>query len=309
MTKPRFTIVTATAGAGRWAECTDSWYAHRAMDRWGTVVVAQGARPFLAPIEPTRETQFVVVFMPDYLGPVPAFKLGVDLALQITAPDGIIACLHDDLLIEEPNWDAKVLSFFNMHPEVGLVGFGGGTGLGSDDIYKAPYNPMQLARQDFVSNMREAEAHGRRATTPTRVACLDGFSQIGRVDYWQGCKWANHEPDGPFLSGGYSKPLTVLESNGVIHHAYDAYLGALAVARGWQVYMLPIACHHYGGQTAVGDAGYQEWAARQCREGKHPARTNTPLVESSFVDGDARFWQNSHRTVYDLLRGLLPIRV
>jgi hypothetical protein len=233
----------------------------------------------------------------DYLGPVPAFKIGVDLALQVTAPDGIIACLHDDLLIEEPNWDAKVRSFFNTYPDCGLAGFGGGTGLGADDIYRSPYGPMQLARQDFVSNMRDAEAHGRRSTLPVQVACLDGFSQIGRVRYWQGVG----------AEGGVEgRPFDRLTAAGVIHHAYDAYLGAYAIDRGWQVWMLPIRCHHYGGQTAVGDAGYQQWAKQQTIKGIGVDPETQELVT---IEGDTKLWIDAHRIVYDLLRGVLPLRI
>lgn len=291
MEKARFTIVTATAGADKSWECFRSWHEHARIDEPQTagVLVWQGPRQAIRIGGPERYVT-VVAQVPDYIGPVPAFKLGVDLALQITAPDGIIACLHDDLLIEEGAWDAKVLAFFNQHPEVGLVGFGGGTGLGADDIYKSAYSPYQLARQDFVSNMREAEAHGRRVTEPTRVACLDGFSQIGRVAFWQGEGHADRRLQQDWTRNG---PLTVLDAQGVIHHAYDAYIGADAHRMGWHVYMLPIACHHYGGQTAVGDAGYQLWAN---------ARTK---VEN----GDHSLWLTAHHTVYDLLRGVLPIRI
>ncbi len=281
MKKPRFTIVTATAGQDKADECFMSWY--RRSNDAALVVVEQGEHGDRCNLAMRAHEVKITLSTDDYLGPVPAFKLGVDLALQITAPDGIIACLHDDLLIEEDQWDAKVMAYFNQHPEVGLLGFGGGTGLGAEDIYQVPYNPMQLARQDFVSNMRDAEAHGRRVTVPTRVACLDGFSQIGRAKYWAGV------PVGS-ATQQYPRPLHVLEECGVIHHAYDAYLGAVAAERSWHVTMLPIACHHYGGQTAVADGAYTDWASRKTE------------------DGDMGFWQQSHRTVYDLLRNVLPLR-
>jgi hypothetical protein len=294
--KPRFTIVTATAGQERAGECFRSWHDRRGIDGCGGVIVAQ--RHPLDPLMIEQHDSVVVCNTPDYLGPVPAFKLGVDLALQITAPDGVIACLHDDLLIEEEAWDAKVMAFFNQHPEVGLLGFGGGRGLGAADIYQVPYDPMQLARQDFVSNMRDAEAHGRRVTVPTRVACLDGFSQIGRVEYWRG-----FAPDqGDVHRNIFAAPFSQLTAAGVVHHAYDAYLGGYAKWLGWQVYMLPIACHHYGGQTAVADAGYQQWAAQR-----------RPRLAGDLADvipsGDQYFWVDAHQKVYDLLRGVLPIRI
>jgi len=40
---------------------------------------------------------------------------------------------------------------------------------------------MQLARQDFRSNLREAELHGIRSLKAERVICHDGFSLIGRA--------------------------------------------------------------------------------------------------------------------------------
>jgi hypothetical protein len=292
MKKPRFTIVTATAGAEKALDCIHSWGDHRAVTDTALVCVCQKTGLVGRMVESVN----VIATTLDYLGPVPAFKLGVDLALQITAPDGVIACLHDDLLIEEDQWDAKVMAYFNQHPEVGLLGFGGGTGLGSDDIYKVPYSPMQLARQDFVSNMRDAEAHGRRVTVPTRVACLDGFSQIGRCAYWRG----DYTRGSKILH--HQAPLRLLEEKGVIHHAYDSFLGAYADQIGWQVYMLPIACHHFGGQTAVGDAGYQAWANQQ-----QPSGVAT-WNQIGQIGGDPWFWQDAHRQVYDLLRGVLPLR-
>lgn len=288
-----FTIVTATAGQAKTWECTRSW---AMQTRWpcGLVVIRQGEAGNGAVVQ--RITPWVSVGVPDYLGPVPAFALGVDLALQITADYGIIACLHDDLLIEEDGWDQKVLEHFAQHPACGLLGFGGAKGLGREDIYRSPYDPMQLARQDFVSNMRDAEVHGRRVTEATEVACLDGFSQIGRVAYWRG--W--HNGLGP-MSADRRTPLRYLADQGLVHHAYDAALGAFARRWGWQVWMLPVACHHYGGQTAVGDAQYQAWANKQVH--------GTPDVGTVAVPGDQRFWDAAHRIVYDEFRGELPIRV
>jgi len=283
VSKAKLTIITATAGAAKSPECFQSWYTRRS-GPVAIVTIHQGsAVPYPQPCR--SQDVSVTADFDDYLGPVPAFKLGVDLALQITDPSGIIACLHDDLLIEEDGWDQTVLAYFAQHPEVGLAGFGGGTGLGSDDIYQAPYDPMQLARQGFVSNMRDAEAHGRRSTVPVKVAALDGFSQVGRVAYWQGNATAKHLPA--------TAPFDVLVHHGVIHHAYDSFLGAWAARLGWQVAMIPIACHHYGGQTAVADAGYQQWA----NEHTH--------VEN----GDHSLWLTAHHAVYQLLRGVLPLRV
>lgn len=220
-----------------------------------------------------------------YLGVVPAFREGVDLALETDAE--IIACLHDDLELRDPLWAQKVLRHFDRQPACGLAGFGGAIGLGSDDLYQTPYDPMQLARRGFRSNMTNAEAHGVRSLLSERVACLDGFSQVGRREFWLGY----HTPDAAQFHPTAERPFTYLEALGMVHHFYDSALGCLAARYGWETWYLPIACTHYGGRTAVGDAGYQAWA-----------KTQQP-------GGDQDFWTAAHRIGYDAFRDVLPVRV
>jgi hypothetical protein len=196
-----------------------------------------------------------------------------------------------------------------------LVGFGGGLGLGAADIYQTPYDPMQLARVGFISNMKDAELHGARTTSYQPIAVLDGFSQIGTRRYWQGharqgapavtlcptCGGKGFAPsaranhcgfcDGQENNDTDETLFSLMQSWGIVHHAYDAALGCFARRLGYQVWLAPIACHHYGGQTAVGDPGYHTWAQQQT-EG-----------------GDAGFWQHAHGVVYHEFKDVLPIRV
>jgi len=223
-----------------------------------------------------------------YLGTVPAFTRGVDSVLAACPEVDIIACLHDDLEIREDDWDVMVERSFARHPDVGLVGFGGAVGLGHPQIYELPYDPMQLARIGFRSNLVHAEAHGIRSLTPEPVVCLDGFSQIGRREFWQGCTRADAE------NGHHRirvRPWQYLEDLGFVHHFYDSALGCIARRMGWDVHYLPVRCHHYGGQTAVGDQGYQRWAAEQTD------------------GGDRGFWEQAHRIGYDEFRDVLPLRL
>ena len=253
-----------------------------------------------------------------YLGTVPAFQRAVDMLLdhEYGRDYDVIACLHDDLEIHEPGWDEKVLRYFERNPDIGLAGFGGAIGLGSDDLYVAPYKPDQLARQGFRSDLTDAEKHGIRSLLPEQVACLDGFSQIGRRQFWEGFtrkqakainkldaiaqELAGQLPDGFIGEGSEALPTRTLESNrpwtefanlGIIHHAYDGMLGCIAARDGWKVWYIPVRCTHYGGQTAVGDSGYQEWAKTQ-----HP-------------EGDHGLWEQAHRIWYETYKGVLPIRV
>jgi hypothetical protein len=148
---------------------------------------------------------------------------------------------------------------------------------------------MQLARIMFRSNMVNAEMHGIRSLLTEQVACLDGFSQIGRRDFWYGEHTHTHRADG--AAKGDVRPWTYLEQLGVVHHFYDGMLGCLAARYGWETWYLPVRCDHHGGLTAVGDRGYQEWAKTKTTEGDHG------------------FWTEAHEIGYREFRDVLPLRI
>ena len=83
-------------------------------------------------------------------------------------------------------------------------------------------------------------------------------------------------------------------------------MGDQSAARqlGYMVWLLPVACHHYGGMTAVADPRYHEWANRYAQQ---TDRMEGILEEGT---GDQIFWLRSHRQVYELFKGtgVLPIR-
>jgi hypothetical protein len=248
---------------------------------WGSVhaVIVGNGQGVEAKYTTDQGDSFLVT--PNYLGTVPAFRQGVDYVLD-NRSDEILCCLHDDLEILDPAWVSKVEQHFRRYPKCGLLGFGGAIGLGSDQIYKTPYDPMQLARIGFRSNLVDAENHGMRSLLAEQVACLDGFSLIGRRDFFLGLDRYGKK---------HERPWTYFEDQGLYHHAYDSLLGAYAKRLDWEVWYLPIRCKHYGGQTAVGDKGYQAWALTQIPE------------------GDKGFWLQSHQRGYDLFQDVLPIRV
>lgn len=262
-------IITATTNEARSAGCIESWRLNALQDPLiiHTLVNGTASQP--------------------YLGTVPAFRWAMDHMLEETDVD-IIACLHDDFEIHESKWDQKVIKHFERHQECGLAGFGGAIGLGLDEIYTVPYNPMQLARIGFRSNLDDAEAHGSRSLLAERVACLDGFSQVGRRQFWEG--YRNHSRQ-YIRYTSLDKPWTMLQHLGFVHHFYDGALGCIAKRFGWETWYLPLRGKHYGGQTAVGDQGYGDWAKRQIPE------------------GDQGFWKAAHRIGYDAFKDVLPIRL
>lgn len=291
-------IVTATLDPQAARECLASWTAHaRGPITYYLVVQAREHGHMKSWVSLGPEKVFdgqahraYGYHIQEILGVVPAFAVGVQRALE----DGhdVIACLHDDLEITDPGWDLWVTKLFKDNPQVGLCGFGGGVGLGDPDIYQKPYNPIQLARRQFVSNMKDATSHGARSLFPVQVACLDGFSQIGQRDFWMGLT------QGPSGQKPLGNLFQVMQEWGIVHHAYDAALGCFAKRLGWDVWMLPIACHHYGGRTAVGNAEYQRWA-----NDKGVVRD----ARGTMATGDQGFWLKSHQIVYEQFRDVLPI--
>lgn len=284
----KLVVVTATTNLDKAQECITSWRCPTQPFDLVIVLNAPGWNQTVIQMPPAiqhwGEHSPALCLAADYVGTVPAFNLGVKRAL-LMEPD-IIACFHDDLELSDPDWAKKVITHFTRHPNCGLAGFGGAIGLGDSDIYQKPYDPMQLARVGFRSNMTNAEAHGIRSLLPERVACLDGFSQIGRREFFEG-KWREAQA----LGEGDAPPWQKLQDLGVTHHFYDSMLGCYAKRYGWETWYLPISCHHYGGRTAVGDRGYQAWASHQV------------------TGGDHGFWEAAHRIGYDEFRDVLPIRV
>lgn len=285
-------VVTATINLERALPCLESWR-DRSSGRVLYYIVEQGGAP-----EPWRQFDQtdqgigMACRSPEILGVVPAFAIGVRQALQQGAE--VIACFHDDLEIQQDGWDQDVLRLFKACPRAGLCGFGGARGLGDDLMYHAPYAPMQLARQSFGSNMRDAEAHGVRWESAQPVACLDGFSQIGLANFWRGVE-RQYELVSP--DAGWNL-FTAMQDLGVVHHMYDGMLGCYAKRLGYQTWFLPVRCHHHGGLTAVADPRYHDWATAQLSTTQRP----------NYSTGDQYFWELSHLIAYQEFRDVLPLR-
>jgi hypothetical protein len=142
----------------------------------------------------------------------------------------VLAFLHDDTIIHDPNWLDRVLKEFE-DPAVGLVGFGGALKHGDPDMYKKPYNYSQLGRSHFLSNMEDAEVHGKRFTDSCDVAVLDGFALIFRRSVLDKFGW------------GLDTPCQYI--------GYDYRACCLTHRHGYKIRLAGIKCAHLGGRTFV----------------------------------------------------------
>lgn len=146
------------------------------------------------------------------------------------ATGDVVAILHNDLMLG-PGWDMTVIEFFDSHPEAGLVGFAGAKQLGRADIYRSPYELVQLARADVWTSLTDWQPHGRQATEPVEVAVLDGLAVCVRPSLWR-------------LLGGFDTGIGV-------HHMIDQDLALRALEAGFHNYVIPISSAvHLNGQTA-----------------------------------------------------------
>lgn len=282
MRRPKLAVVTATTSPTRGAECWSTWDPVLA-DLF--VIVVSGA----GKCGVSRWDNTITYNLSEVCGTVKPFMIGCGIAQEMGADFAL--CLHDDVEILDWRWRQTVREWTRTYWNEGqgvFFGFGGALGLASDLVIPATGKGethdgrleapdctpeeivRRLARREFVSNMKQAEAHGRRVTVPTRVACLDGFSIGG--------------PAGELYDG-----WSLLDKIGIIHHAYDSALGCYAKRIGAETWMLPVSCHHRGGVTAVGDPQYQAFAATR--------------------GGDQVLWMEAHKALYREFKWELPIRV
>ena len=185
------------------------------------------------------------------------------------AGQDIIAYIHDDVEINEEDWDTRVEAEF-ADPSVGVVGFGGALWHGDADIYKVPYYLQQLGRSYYRSNTNDAESHGERFTGACDVATLDGFALIVRK---------------ALLDKTKGFPVNELPP----HHNYDYWLTLSAWRHGYRVRLCGIKCHHKGGMTAVSKE-YQEWASK------------------TKWGSDAEMHKQGHEWIYSEFMDVLPVR-
>jgi hypothetical protein len=262
-------VVTATVNRERAAPCFESWRVHAARS-YPLVVVDNGS----------GETP--------YLGPVAAFRVGVERMFREEPSCDVIACFHDDLVILDHGWDRTIEECFTNYPDAGLVGFAGWAALGDDTLYHAPYDPEQLRAYDFHTN--GAGVVSRASVEGEAVVCVAAFSQVGRRQFWSGFT----EPEartGQTRRKTFPRPWAVVDDLKIVDHFYFGALGCLARRGGWQVRYLPVRYRHLGGETTDRDAGYHAWAADE--------------IEG----GDRGFWESAHRIGYDTFRDVLPLRL
>jgi hypothetical protein len=205
-------------------------------------------------------------------GPVEAMAKGA-VALEGKGCDILVFC-HDDIEVYE-DWGIPIATIFEAREDIGLVGFHGAKGLGSEDIYRTRYQLNQLARYNPMSNMINAEEHGKRVTLPCEVATIDGFFMAVRTKAY-------------YEVGGWEACL----KDKIVFHMYDSWMALAVREHGYKTFLAPVNCRHSGGATEVGMAAeYEDWA-----------------ISNGFKDS-SEVHVKGHSAFYERFRGQLPIRI
>lgn len=164
----------------------------------------------------------VVTFDQDVM---PAYEF-----LRKSTTEPILAYPHDDVMVYEKGWDSRVLKQFG-DPSVGLVGFAGALGHATANLYQVPYHLPNLARQNFMSNMRDAEKHGARFTGERDVAVLDGLALFVRREILEKAGgWPVDKPYGYFM--------------------YSEWLCCETRRQGYRIRLVGVDCEHLGGKSS-----------------------------------------------------------
>lgn len=202
-------------------------------------------------------------------GVLHTFKQGYE-----AATGDVIAFIHSDVLIHEPNWDLKMQAAFARDPKLGLAGLFGGKGLHPGG-----------GRENCFSNMRGLKwgkcgchdpaglHHGKITTEITPCVMFDGVGLFFRKSV---LKHLVEETD---AFAAWRAP----------HHFYDRILSLKVAAAGWRLAVLPLAFDHLCGATAgmskVYKASALEWLTERghkLKEGQIPDQAIYNVAEAQF---------------------------
>jgi len=163
---------------------------------------------------------------------------GMRQAWRVAGPvSDYLFFLHNDVLIHQKGWDRKLQEVLATLPDCGCAGFYGAKGIGTPDIYRAPYVMQQMIRRENVSNCNRMNAavHGfrniRYGADTEKVAVLDGFSLIVRTELLD--KIGGFDPTYP------------------PHHMYDNDICMESMDKGYSNYVISMDAEHMGGKTDV----------------------------------------------------------
>jgi len=188
----------------------------------------------------------------------------------------VLAITHNDVFVYEPQWDIRILHYFETIDKLGMAGFFGAQGCGpiGERIQDIPlgYPPNTMAG---MSQLLEAELHGFRLEEKYHATGIfDGLMLIFNMDMLR---------EGKGFDQRYK-----------FHHYYDKSASLQSLALGYKNIVVNVPCHHLCGMTA-NRAEYQTWIDKK--------------VGSSNFTGD-KFTHDYNMKIFNAIWGdVLPVYV
>lgn len=264
MTQNKMTLIVPSASSERLRESVPTWV-RNATDCYPILIILHN-RKRTAKQKSLEKLGARVMQFHNFLGHREAVTIARGYK-EVKEAD-ILGFLHDDTLIHEPGWDQRVLEEFN-DPNVAVVGFGGGLAQGHPDIYKIPYELVQLGRSYYISNDDYAEKHGYRFAGSCDIAVLDSLVMFIRREFLDSL-------------GGWPQDFPP-------NHCLDHWICLSAHKHGRKVRFVGVKAFHKGGQTTVANRDYHAW------------------TQTTEWGSDVQMHIQAHRMIYDQFRGVLPV--
>lgn len=220
----------------------DSWFA-LAKDRVNLIIIDNGSDEhwFCSKdhIRWVSEGHNVSVLTnPENVGVYPTFAQGYKAAIYTPW----IFYSHSDVEMLVPGWDVRLREMLEVahSRNAGVCGMFGAKGIGTPDLYKAPYAFTQMMRWDCHTVESMVDAGGTEVSQDlTRCMVLDGFSLIVRRDMVD-------------VIGGFK------HEQYPVHHMYDNDICLESHYAGFKNFVLDLDCVHHGGMTST----REKWAEK-----------------------------------------------
>lgn len=156
-------------------------------------------------------------------------------AALMTSKADVLIYAHDDVKIHDKDWLERVMEPFEDVNTV-AVGLGGATSLGTEDLYRKPFDINEMRRGGYMSNQDDWQVHGIHETGKKQVVVLDAFFMAVRRGFLLAC------PKGSQTIGWPIK---------LTHHCLDLWLACEAAQYEYKTYMVGVSCIHQGGGTSA----------------------------------------------------------
>lgn len=184
----------------------------------------------------------------------------------------IVFFTHNDLFINEYGWDFKITRFFSDYPNLGLAGFVGGAGIGTDG---GRINTFCTFSGIYGSHYSLHGIYPSQDVTP--VCVLDGCALIFRRSVLNEISW---------------------DEKIECHHFYDKIMSLDVIYSGYDNAVFKIACDHLGGETSC-RTPYQEWAKQHVKNKYGEDTTN----------GDQFIYSKSEQRLFEKYGDRFPVIV